>query len=276
MPPKPTLTHFLCFPLVTSASRPQLQSSLARFAADVSKPAPNEEPKIPPRAIRPVGALHLTIGVMSLQTPERIEQACTFLKSLDIWGLLRAAATKDSHNALISDSAAPQPDKSSTSPNQSLAFLLPKDLPPELAEIEPLVVALTNLSPMQSPTSTSSLFASPSPLHPMLPFAQRLHDAFLSAGLLLAPPNKRSLKLHATLANTIYVKKSEAGKNRWGKGSGKIDAREVIERWGETTWAEDVRVEKVAICEMGAKKVLDDDGKVVDEVYKEVASVDLP
>ena len=76
--------------------------------------------------------------------------------------------------------------------------------------------------------------------------------------------------------NTIYVKKSAGGKNRWGKGSGKIDAQEVIERWGETTWAEDIRVEKVAVCEMGAKKVENEEGKVIDEVYKELASVDLP
>lgn len=83
--------------------------------------------------------------------------------------------------------------------------------------------------------------------------------------------------MHATLVNTIYAKKSAvSGKNRWGKGSGKIDARKVIEKWGDTTWAEDVRVEKVAICEMGAKKVKDETGSVIDEVYTEIASVALP
>lgn len=41
-------------------------------------------------------------------------------------------------------------------------------------------------------------------------------------------------------------------------------------------WARDVRIEKVAICEMGAGDVLGEEGRVVDQVYKEVASVGLP
>lgn len=56
----------------------------------------------------------------------------------------------------------------------------------------------------------------------------------------------------------------------------KIDARELIDRWGEMTWAEDVRVEKVAICEMSARKVRDEEGKVVDEIYHEISCVELP
>lgn len=55
-------------------------------------------------------------------------------------------------------------------------------------------------------------------------------------------------------------------------------------RYGnDAVWAADVRVEKVAICEMGAKDVREEgdregegDGRVVDQVYKEIASVELP
>jgi len=47
--------------------------------------------------------------------------------------------------------------------------------------------------------------------------------------------------------------------------NGKIDARQLIERWKDTVWAE-VDVERVAICEMGAK--MQEDGKVR---YKEIA-----
>ena len=278
MPAKPPLTHFLCLPLVTSISRPQLQTTLSRFAAEVSKPDANGEPQLPTRAIRPIGAIHFTIGVMSLQSPERIQEACDFLKKLDTWELLRSAVSDDcSKEASKPKSSAPVDNKGSTSPSQPLAALLPEDTPPAPpTNVEPLKVALTNLSPMQSPASTSNLYASPNPSHPILPFAQRLHDRFLAASFLLPPSNNRSLKLHATLVNTIYVKKSTGGKNRWGKGSGKIDARKIIEKWGETTWAEDLRIEKVAICEMGAKKMEDAEGKVVDECYIEVASVELP
>ena len=72
----------------------------------------------------------------------------------------------------------------------------------------------------------------------------------------------------------------------------RFDARELLERWQGEVWARDVRVEKVAICEMGAREVRvgDDgdagegeggreekeDGEVVDAVYREIASVELP
>lgn len=39
-------------------------------------------------------------------------------------------------------------------------------------------------------------------------------------------------------------------------------------------WAQDVTVDRVAICEMGAKEVKDGE-EVVDKVYREVASVPL-
>ncbi len=44
-------------------------------------------------------------------------------------------------------------------------------------------------------------------------------------------------------------------------------------------WARDVRIEKVAICEMGAVDVRSGEGEgggVVDQVYREIASVGLP
>ena len=88
-------------------------------------------------------------------------------------------------------------------------------------------------------------------------------------------PETRPMKLHATVVNTIYAREAKSGKKRWGKGSGKFDARELVERYREFEWARDVRMEKVSICEMGAKKVLEGE-VVVDQVYTEVASVPLP
>ncbi len=48
-----------------------------------------------------------------------------------------------------------------------------------------------------------------------------------------------------------------------------------MEKYGEYEWVKDMRIERVAICEMGAKKVLEGE-VVVDQVYTEVASVLLP
>ena len=83
------------------------------------------------------------------------------------------------------------------------------------------------------------------------------------------------MKLHATVVNTIYAREAKSGKKRWGKGSGKLDATELIEKYKDFEWAKDFRIEKVAICEMGAKRIVEGD-EVVDQVYTEVASVPLP
>src|ERR1700759_2374159 len=82
------LTHFLCLPLVTSSSRPELEASLEQFkriAREVNeKPStsilPTGQLNIPLRAIRPVDTLHLTLGVMSLQEDHKLQEAIDLLK----------------------------------------------------------------------------------------------------------------------------------------------------------------------------------------------------
>lgn len=67
--------------------------------------------------------------------------------------------------------------------------------------------------------------------------------------------------------------KRKKGKRR--KQAVQFDARDLLERYVDFEWARDVKVEKVAICEMGAKKMLDEKGEVVGEEYTEIASVPL-
>ena len=68
---------------------------------------------------------------------------------------------------------------------------------------------------------------------------------------------------------------------------GKFDAGYLIDRYEDMVWMEGVRVEKVAICEMGAKDVVvEEEGesvgnglkepRIVQQEYKEIASVELP
>lgn len=68
---------------------------------------------------------------------------------------------------------------------------------------------------------------------------------------------------------------------------GKFDATYLVKRYEDMVWMEGVRVEKVAICEMGAKDVaVEEEGarvgngdgseKLVAQEYKEIASVELP
>lgn len=235
MPPTPRLTHFLCLPLVTPSSRPQWQASLQRFAAEVTGPDVLDESQLSPKAIRPIGAIHLTLGVMSLLSPERVEAACTFLRSLDIPAILRKA------------------NESSSTPLETVTF--------------------RGLHSMKTPSKTSSLYAEATAnAAALLPFSVYLRKAFDTEGFMVR--EERDLKLHATVVNTIYVREAKNGKKRWEKGSGKFDATELVEKYKDWEWVKDMRIEKLAICEMGAKKIIEGE-EVVDQVYTEIASVPL-
>ncbi|KAK4692810.1 activating signal cointegrator complex subunit 1, partial [Lecanoromycetidae sp. Uapishka_2] len=235
MPPRPQLTHFLCLPLVNSSTRPQWQASIQRFTAEVSGPDVPEESRLSPKAIRPVGAIHLTLGVMSLLTPERVEAACTFLRSLDMSAILRTA--------------------NDTSPNALDA------------------VTFRGLEAMSSPSRTSVLYAATNAYAAaLLPFSTYLRKAFTVEGFMV--PEDRDLKIHATVVNTIYARETKSGKKRWGKGSGKFDATELVQKYKDWEWVKDMRIENVAICKMGAENIVEGDA-LVDQVYTEVASVPL-
>ncbi|KAL9585696.1 MAG: hypothetical protein Q9203_004149 [Teloschistes exilis] len=344
MPPKktPKLTHFLCLPLITQHSTPQWQKSLQQFTKDVIVPpqtSPNSaaspngndegsEPSvaIPSKAIRPLGALHLTIGVMSLSNEEKLNAATALLKRLDITKLLLSAQQPESDLEGEADQKS-----GSSSPKRS-----------------PLLLSFTTLQSMHSPQSTSMLYVPPTDNTGRLyPFCQALKARFTQEGLMVE--ETRDMKLHATVLNTIYAgkvwAKTEApagpenpplnddasttddphqadapggeeqdqhekhglvalaeyglaalagdAKVQSGhephpqskskpKGKGKkhvlkFDARNLLSKYATFEWAKDVRIEKVTICEMGAKKILDKEGKVIGEQYKEVvASVALP
>ncbi|RMZ74838.1 hypothetical protein DV737_g5693, partial [Chaetothyriales sp. CBS 132003] len=100
-------THFICFPLVTDHSIPQLAASLARFRRattitpeitpetrrdgdeECNEDEPEDELKILPAVVhRPPGTFHLTIGTMDLSEKSEKERAVRVLKGLDLRGML--------------------------------------------------------------------------------------------------------------------------------------------------------------------------------------------
>jgi activating signal cointegrator complex subunit 1 len=289
------LTHFLCLPLVTSTSRPQLEGSLNRFKNDVAPTGQKtqDEPKLPtsngeetilpsvhPKAIRPVGSLHCTLGVMSLDK-EQLADAVDFLRGLDVAAMTKEteqSATGPSPGNIPGDAAAPEEKVSSTG---SRLF-------------DPVKVNLKGLVSMHAPQKTSILYTAPQDdterLYPMCLHIQKL---FQTKGFLI--DDNRDLKLHATLVNTIYAKgrkrpprqfsSSSTVQSADGPSQGhgpnanaplKIDATAILEKYKDYVWAENVAINHIAICEMGAKKITDADGNVLDEEYTEVASLALP
>lgn len=298
---RPPLTHFLCVPLVTPESRPQLEASLKAFKDEVSPPAPEanqaieraEEshgkdgdvvlPYVHPKSIRPVGTLHCTLGVMSLDQ-EKLTEAISLLESIDI-------------QAMLKDTTVQSKDASDTrstfheSTAGKLDSLEKPITPPTLERHDgPFQVDLKGLVSMHSAKSTSILYSSPADgTGRLLPFCIAVQKMFKDKGFII---DDRPLKLHATIVNTIYAK----GRNRPSKANGgasnqetkaqghgpnasaplKIDATTILEKYQDFTWAKDVILDRVAICEMGAKKVMDEDENVTDEEYTEIANIALP
>jgi hypothetical protein len=79
--------------------------------------------------------------------------------------------------------------------------------------------------------------------------------------MVVAPVGKPlpGLLMHATVFNTVYI----PGKSRRDRERVEIDARGLIEAFGEMVWMENIRVEELVLLRMGAK--------VVDGVEKYVA-----
>lgn len=262
-------------------------------------------PLIPEKAVRPIGSLHLTLGVMSLDE-EKLVQAQDLLQSFDLNKLLHEASTPTTK---LDDVTVPATEVAATDPAE------------RSLKIDPLTISLESLEPMQSPRKTSILYIKPQdPTNRLTPLSQALQTAFTEAGLLVH--DTRPLKLHATIVNTIYVKgrkrrgksKNEAEKptsapsegaqedkkveetaqssdtqppsstssqpltaNTPSSGHGPsatsslyLDATNLLPRYANHVWASDIPISRIAICEMGVKKHVSADGKV-EEAYKEVA-----
>ena len=80
---------------------------------------------------------------------------------------------------------------------------------------------------------------------------------------------------YAKIENTIYVKgRKSQGHGRNANAPLKIDAQALLDMYADFVWAKDVVLDRIAICEMGAKQRVEN-GVVVGEEYTEVASVPL-
>jgi activating signal cointegrator complex subunit 1 len=298
-------THFLCLPLVTSSSRPQLLDALKRLRSHVEMDsieiahlqmednAPQQPKRVPITAIRPVDTLHLTIGVLhETQLPVAFE----VLQQLDLRKLL----------------------------NENNLDLSSNDSPKESPKDEPLCVSLGSLKSMQAPdvTRTAVLYAAPHDTSNRLQaFSEALRQTFTDRKAML--PDRRPLLLHATLVNTIYIrgkdmeimrrtppsedtpaddeadvvisaqdspsskqragavgKSPQAGNTHRKKRGRKVtfDAQDILQQYsGQSLTSPDMpwRIESLAICKMGAQKYFED-GVLVKEAYVALADRNLP
>lgn len=247
----PQLTHFLCIPLVTYTSRPQLAGNLAAFQEDVTRPKSLGGFHLPVDAVRPVGTLHLTLGMMSFPKDEGLDKAVGVLQSLDLREIL--AGVKE---PLMPGAAEKEGGKTATGAESRVRL------------------TLKGLHSMQKTEKATILYAPPlDPLGTLQEFSERVRAVFKEEGLLVA--DHRPLLLHATIVNTIYVKgKKEARRGK--KWDRKVieDAQAILDRYEDQVWMQDVPLEKIVICRMSAKPIVKD-GKVVDVAYEEEGAVCL-
>ncbi len=174
-PKKPPLTHFLCLPLYSQSAASQWQASLEHFRANVESlhcfqagsstgPSASDIPPtargIPDKAIRPLGTLHLTIGVMSLTKAEQVDAAIELLRSLEVGTLLTKANEQQESGQSAEVTAAPKSSKDSASMPKYLDDGLSQSIhssPPP----PPLTLSFIGLKSMHSPKSTSFLYTPP-------------------------------------------------------------------------------------------------------------------
>ncbi|KAJ5669460.1 hypothetical protein N7462_010530 [Penicillium macrosclerotiorum] len=187
---RPPLTHFLCLPLVNSTSISQLESSIAAFKAasfpcqasdlrHVQSQSTNDQtvphPLIPEGAIRPLGTLHLTLGVMSLPKKETLDEALRFFHSLDLAGLM-LEAERVAINLRQKRSSTPQVSTSTTMGSTEKTS----------QGAQPFSISLESLHALPRAKAATVLHASPEdPTGRLYPFCFMLRDKFIEAGFIL-------------------------------------------------------------------------------------------
>jgi len=143
----------------------------------------------------------------------------------------------------------------------------------EAPKLEPLKVTLRGLTSMHKASQTSILYSSPlDPDLRLYQFCQKLREIFMKAEFIVE--DKKALLLHATILNTVYARGAKGkgtGHGKKGRAKLMIDAREILEEYEEFEFMNDVKIEKVAICRMGAK--VGEDGE---ERYEVEGEIEVP
>lgn len=246
----PSPTHFLALPLHRHAS---LIRSLASFRTDITSPTSFA---LPEDAVRPAGTLHLTLGVMHLPDQAQVDNALNLLRQINISNLLRNTRGLTGHRTRNAQGG--------------------------------LKISLKGVSVMGSADKTSVMYAPPLDANAedegvLYSFCNALKQKFIDHGIM--SDDGRPLLLHATVINTIYVKNktvsrpSSIGRGRGrgsastgrggpagGRGRGKekllIDARDIMARYDDFVWAENIQIGGVVLYKMGAREVDGEPGEV--------------
>lgn len=266
------LTHFICIPLVTASSRPQLTRSLGLLR---DSPVSGN---VPLRAFVPIDTLKMSVKItMSLPTPDRFAMAEKLLQSLDLNSLTRELSKPSLRERSIKERFADLKKSLSLSPVASMNQPLP------------LRVTLSGL--IASPTGYHDIMAHTfyaqchDPTFRVNHLCNNLAIIFEAAGLYNPSSSYRIQKSvgfalsGVCLIQTGLIPSSEfvparrqPGKLQRSK-SLKIDSRDLVRTFKEFVWADNIRLERLSICQLGFHKRARQQG--LDAQLLEACSVSL-
>ncbi|KAL9608243.1 MAG: hypothetical protein Q9167_006912 [Letrouitia subvulpina] len=240
-------------------------------------------------AVRPLGTIHLTLGVMSLASDDRIKAAINLLNSLSpppppafsisLRGLHAMRQAKSTSSLY----AAPKDDEEGRL--YSFCEKLRERFTEEgfmVPETRPLRLHATLLNTLYAPKVEVKVEARGNESENEVEDERAEYEEVVENG-----KQGEQGKLEDGKASVDAERIDQQGETRSQarrkkrKRVLKFDARELIKRYEDFEWVKEARVEKVAICEMGAKKVEGKGRNGMEELglgqkYEEIASVPFP
>ena len=243
------LTHYICIPIVTASSRPQLTRSLGLLR---DSPA---SASVPLRAFVPVDTLNVSLRVvMSLPTPDRFAKAEKLLQSLDLNSLTRELSKPSLSERSIKERFSCLEKSLSLSPVAFVNQPLPLRVTLSGLVAHPLrnqdIMARTLVAQCHDPTSRVDHLCN------------NLAIIFEAAGLYNPSSSyslQKSLGHSVGLIQTGLIPLSKLVPSRHDPGKLKaeapleIDSRDLVRTFRAFIWADSIRLERLSICRLGFK-----------------------
>ena len=251
-------THSLMIRLNTSSFLSQTETHFQRLRKDAL--AIN----VPEKAFLPTLLLQsLLIGRLKLKSPQRREQFSRVLHGLDYSKLIGPAPESAQLSSMVREHI---------------------DMAPSLSHVAPLRINMSGLTtnwPDRSVARHLALLAV-DPTGRLHPFLRSLVDIFTTAGFPILAPNLEP-RLDIVNSFSVYWGRPSSlvvepnGKKRYKRHYRvpDFDARELLKKYENETWATDVHLERLSLRGVGATERNPDGVKVFKE-QPEIDSVDLP
>ena len=267
------MTHFLCFPLLDQYSRPVLRESLGQLRRD-SKSVISES------AFRPLGTLHISLGVLALSHPRQFAYAKEFLSGLNIREMLKTGMVYSDKGIQLGQG--PMSTKEHIHMGSSHG------------ELQPLTVTLSSLHSPDPDAAAHRLSISAidisGRLGPLWAAAKRVcgwadhsnpkpgHEGFKTTREAAASSVFSIQVVSVPSHRTDYIP-SRIQPGKFHKKPGPMfDARKLIEQYENKVWAKDVRIGRLSVCRLGLAPAVDRDGRGLDSDLElsEEFSIPLP